>query len=68
MPVARKLGLDAQPLFDISSKASGQCWSMTSYSPNPARGSRSTILRRPDKDGHGGRDFSAAMKRIMGEI
>ncbi len=33
--LARKLGLDAQTFFDISSKASGQCWSMTSYCPVP---------------------------------
>ncbi len=33
--LANKLGLDAQKLFDISSKASGQNWSMTSYCPVP---------------------------------
>ncbi len=33
--LAAKLGLDAQKLFDISSKSSGQCWSMTSYCPVP---------------------------------
>jgi 3-hydroxyisobutyrate dehydrogenase len=33
--LAERLGLDAQVLFDISSKASGQCWSMTSYCPVP---------------------------------
>jgi 3-hydroxyisobutyrate dehydrogenase len=33
--LAEKLGLDAQTLFDISSKSSGQCWSMTSYCPVP---------------------------------
>ena len=33
--LAEKLGLDAQKLFDISSKSSGQCWSMTSYCPVP---------------------------------
>jgi 3-hydroxyisobutyrate dehydrogenase len=33
--LAEKLGLDAQKLFDISSKSSGQCWSMTSYCPFP---------------------------------
>jgi 3-hydroxyisobutyrate dehydrogenase len=33
--LAEKLGLDAQKLFDISSKASGQCWSLTSYCPVP---------------------------------
>jgi 3-hydroxyisobutyrate dehydrogenase len=33
--LAEKLGLDAQRLFDIASKSSGQCWSMTSYCPAP---------------------------------
>ncbi|MCI4662169.1 MAG: 3-hydroxyisobutyrate dehydrogenase [Neomegalonema sp.] len=33
--LAEKLGLDAQTFYDISSKASGQCWSMTSYCPAP---------------------------------
>lgn len=33
--LAEKLGLDAQKLFDIASKSSGQCWAMTSYAPVP---------------------------------
>jgi 3-hydroxyisobutyrate dehydrogenase len=33
--LAEKLGLDAQKLFDIASKSSGQCWSMTTYCPVP---------------------------------
>jgi 3-hydroxyisobutyrate dehydrogenase len=33
--LAKRLGLDAQKLFDISSKASGQNWAMTSYCPVP---------------------------------
>ncbi|QYI99728.1 3-hydroxyisobutyrate dehydrogenase [Thalassovita mediterranea] len=33
--LAEKLGLDAQTFYDISSTASGQCWSMTSYCPAP---------------------------------
>ncbi len=33
--LAEKLGLDQQKFFDISSKASGQSWSMTSYCPVP---------------------------------
>jgi 3-hydroxyisobutyrate dehydrogenase len=33
--LAEKLGLEAQRLFDIASKSSGQCWSMTSYCPVP---------------------------------
>ena len=33
--LAEKLGLDAQKLFDIASKSSGQCWSITTYCPVP---------------------------------
>ncbi len=33
--LAEKLGLDHQKLFEISSTASGQCWSLTSYCPVP---------------------------------
>ena len=33
--LAEKLGLEHQKLFDIASKSSGQCWSMTSYCPVP---------------------------------
>ncbi len=33
--LAERLGLDHQKLFDISSRSSGQCWSMTSYCPVP---------------------------------
>jgi 3-hydroxyisobutyrate dehydrogenase len=33
--LAERLGLEAQTLFDISSKSSGQCWALTSYCPVP---------------------------------
>ena len=33
--LAEKLGLDAQKLFEVSSKSSGQCWSLTNYCPVP---------------------------------
>jgi 3-hydroxyisobutyrate dehydrogenase len=36
--LAAKLGLDLQTFYDISSKASGQSWSMTSYCPVPGVG------------------------------
>ena len=35
--LAEKLGLEAQAFFDIASKSSGQCWSLTSYSPWPGQ-------------------------------
>ena len=33
--LAEKLGLSHQALFDVSSAASGQCWSLTTYCPVP---------------------------------
>ena len=36
--LAGKLGLNLQTFYDISSKASGQSWSMTSYCPVPGVG------------------------------
>jgi len=33
--LAERLELDPQKFFDIASKASGQCWSLTSYCPWP---------------------------------
>jgi 3-hydroxyisobutyrate dehydrogenase len=33
--LGQKLGLDPEKFFEISSNASGQCWSMTSYCPVP---------------------------------
>jgi len=53
--LARKLGLDEQKFFDISSKASGQSWSMTSYSPVPGVGPETPA----DRDYEGG--FAAAL-------
>jgi 3-hydroxyisobutyrate dehydrogenase len=35
MALAERLGLSQQTLFEISSKSSGQCWSLTSYCPVP---------------------------------
>lgn len=33
--LAKKLGLNPKTFYDISSVSSGQCWSMTSYCPEP---------------------------------
>jgi 3-hydroxyisobutyrate dehydrogenase len=33
--LAEQLGLEHQKLFDIASKSSGQCWSLTTYCPVP---------------------------------
>ncbi|HEX2623803.1 MAG TPA: 3-hydroxyisobutyrate dehydrogenase [Sphingomicrobium sp.] len=53
--LAQKLGLDPQTFFDISSKASGQSWSMTSYCPVPGVGPETPA----DRDYVGG--FAAAL-------
>jgi len=53
--LAKKLGLDPQTFYDIASKASGQCWSMTSYCPLPGVGPESPA----DRDYQGG--FAAAL-------
>ena len=53
--MAGKLGLDPQVFYDISSKATGQSWSMTSYCPVPGVGPESPA----DRDYQGG--FAAAL-------
>jgi 3-hydroxyisobutyrate dehydrogenase len=53
--LAQKLGLDPQVFFNISSKASGQSWSMTSYAPVPGVGPDTPA----DHDYEGG--FAAAL-------
>jgi 3-hydroxyisobutyrate dehydrogenase len=53
--MAEKLGLDLQTFYDISSKASGQSWSMTSYCPVPGVGPTS-----PADNGYQG-GFAAAL-------
>ena len=53
--LAEKLGLDLQTFYDISSKASGQSWSMTSYCPVPGVGPAS-----PADSGYQG-GFAAAL-------
>ena len=53
--LAQKLGLDPQVFFEISSKASGQSWSMTSYAPVPGVGPES-----PADHGYEG-GFAAAL-------
>ena len=53
--MAKKLGLNLQTFYDISSKASGQSWSMTSYCPVPGVGPETPA----DHDYEGG--FAAAL-------
>lgn len=53
--LAEKLGLDPQVFYEISSKATGQSWSMTSYCPVPGVGPQSPS----DNDYKGG--FASAL-------
>jgi 3-hydroxyisobutyrate dehydrogenase len=53
--LARKLGLDPQVFYDISSQASGQSWSMTTYCPVPGVGPKTPA----DNNYEGG--FAAAL-------
>jgi 3-hydroxyisobutyrate dehydrogenase len=53
--LAEKLGLAADRFFEIASKSSGQCWSLTSYCPVPGVGPESPA----DRGFAGG--FAAAM-------
>jgi 3-hydroxyisobutyrate dehydrogenase len=46
--LAEKLGLAADRFFDIASKSSGQCWSVTSYCPVPGVGPASPADRSYD--------------------
>jgi 3-hydroxyisobutyrate dehydrogenase len=58
--LAQKLGLDPQVFYDISSKASGQSWSMTSYCPVPGVGPQS-----PADNGYQGGFATALMLKDM---
>jgi 3-hydroxyisobutyrate dehydrogenase len=58
--MAEKLGLDLQTFYDIASKASGQCWSMTSYCPVPGVGPQS-----PADNGYQGGFATALMLKDL---
>jgi len=58
--MADKLGLDLQTFYDISSKASGQNWSMTSYCPVPGVGPTS-----PADNGYQGGFATALMLKDL---
>ena len=53
--LAEKLGLDAERFFDIATKSSGQCWSLSTYCPAPGVGPSTPA----DRDYDGG--FATAM-------
>ena len=58
--LAEKLGLDLRTFYDISSKASGQNWSMTSYCPVPGVGPQS-----PADNGYQGGFATALMLKDL---
>jgi 3-hydroxyisobutyrate dehydrogenase len=58
--LAIKLGLNPQVFFDISSKASGQCWSMTSYCPVPG-----PVASAPSNRNYDGGFMSALMLKDL---
>lgn len=53
--LAEKLGLDPERFFEIASKSSGQCWSITSYYPWPG-----PVEAAPSNRGYAG-GFATAM-------
>lgn len=53
--LAEKLGLDGERFFEIASKSSGQCWSLTSYCPWPG-----PVPAAPSNRGYEG-GFATAM-------
>ncbi len=53
--LAEKLGLEADRFFEIASKSSGQCWSLTTYAPWPGVGPQTAS----DRNYEGG--FATAM-------
>lgn len=106
--LAEKLGLAPDRFFEIASKSSGQCWSLTSYSPWPGVGPQTPADRGYeggfavammlkdlklaqeaaaragaviplggqaealyalfDRLGYGGKDFSAVLQMLRGEL
>ena len=58
--MAERLGLDPQTFYDISSRASGQCWSMTAYCPVPGVGPQS-----PADNGYQGGFATALMLKDL---
>jgi 3-hydroxyisobutyrate dehydrogenase len=58
--LAEKLGLDAERFFDIASKSSGQCWSLTSYCPWPG-----PVPTAPSNNGYQGGFLTALMLKDL---
>ena len=58
--LAEKLDLDPQKFFDIASKSSGQCWSLTSYCPWPG-----PVESAPSNRGYEGGFLTALMSKDL---
>jgi 3-hydroxyisobutyrate dehydrogenase len=58
--LAEKLGLDAGRFFEIASKSSGQCWSVTTYCPVPGVG--------PDTPADHGYDGGFAVAMMLKDL
>ena len=58
--LAEKLGLDPVKFFDIASKSSGQCWSLTSYSPWPG-----LVPSAPSNRGYEGGFLTSLMSKDL---
>ena len=58
--LAEKLGLDPQKFFDIASKSSGQCWSLTTYCPWPG-----PVPTAPSNRGYEGGFLAALMLKDL---
>lgn len=58
--LAEKLGLEAERFFEIASKSSGQCWSLTSYTPWPGVGPQTAS----DRNYEGGFATSMMLKDL----
>jgi len=58
--LAEKLGLDPLRFFEIASKSSGQCWSLTSYSPWPG-----PVASAPSNRGYEGGFLTSLMSKDL---
>jgi 3-hydroxyisobutyrate dehydrogenase len=58
--LAEKLGLDPLRFFEIASKSSGQCWSLTSYSPWPG-----PVPSAPSNRGYEGGFLTSLMSKDL---
>jgi 3-hydroxyisobutyrate dehydrogenase len=58
--LAERLGLDPQKFFDVASKSSGQCWSLTSYAPWPG-----LVETAPSNRGYAGGFATALMLKDL---